>query len=207
MTDAPLAYPLAWPAHRPRRTSGWKNGKFTKRGQWVTNVDSIARVKEEVRKLGGSNLLISSNVALRQDGFPRSGQGEPADRGVCAYFSLKGEPMAVACDRYTTVADNLAAIAAHLDATRAIERHGVASASETLQTFALLAAPAGSAPTRPWREVLSMSGHPMHGDDPAEVARRYRVLAAERHPDRGGSQEAMAELNAARDAALKEIAP
>lgn len=31
-------------------------------------------------------------------------------------------------------------------------------------------------------------------------------LARERHPDAGGSTEAMAELNAARDAALKEIA-
>jgi phenylpropionate dioxygenase-like ring-hydroxylating dioxygenase large terminal subunit len=29
------------------------------------------------------------------------------------------------CDRYTRVADNIAAIAAHIDATRAIERHGV----------------------------------------------------------------------------------
>ena len=40
------------------------------------------------------------------------------------YFHLKKQPYAMACDRYTTVADNLAAIAAHIDAVRAIERHG-----------------------------------------------------------------------------------
>lgn len=34
---------------------------------------------------------------------------------------------------------------------------------------------------------------------------RYAVLAKERHPDHGGSNDAMAELNRARDEALKEI--
>jgi DnaJ-class molecular chaperone len=34
----------------------------------------------------------------------------------------------------------------------------------------------------------------------------YRRLSKERHPDRpGGSHDAMAELNAARDAALKDV--
>jgi len=40
---APSAYPLAWPQGRPRRTSGWKYGKFTKAGRWVTNADSTRR--------------------------------------------------------------------------------------------------------------------------------------------------------------------
>lgn len=199
----PLAYPLAWPPHRPRRTSGWKNGKFTKGGQWITNAQAIKRVQDEVKRLGGINLLISSNVSLRLDGLPRSGQGEPEDRGVCVYFTLKGEAMAVACDRYTTVADNLAAIAAHLDATRAIERHGVASAAETLSAFAALPAPARIRTARPWREVLDWP--PNWAVTSERITSAYRVLAAERHPDRGGSEQAMAELNAARDAALKEI--
>lgn len=203
MTDAPLAYPLAWPSHRPRRTSGWKYGKFSVRNQWITNAQAIKRVQDEVKRLGGTNLLISSNVSLRLDGLPRSGQGEPEDRGVCVYFSLNAEPMAMACDRYTAVADNLAAIAAHLEATRAIERHGVASASETLRAFVALPAPSGSAPSRSWRDVFGFPDRiTMTSTD---VAVRYRKLAAERHPDRGGSQEAMAELNAARDAALKEL--
>jgi len=56
---------------------------------------------------------------------------------------------------------------------------------------------------RPWREVLSVPvGQVTRGD----IQRQYRTLAAERHPDTpGGSQAAMAELNAARDAALKEL--
>lgn len=201
----PSAYPLAWPAHRPRRVDGWKNGRFTKGGQWLTNAGATKRVQDEVRRLGGINLLISSNVALRLDGLPRSGQGEPADRGVCVYFSLKGEPMAVACDRYTTVADNLAAIAAHLEATRAIERHGVATASESLRAFVAL--PSYAAPAaRPWREVL---GFPVAPFRPVtdQLTGRYRALAAQYHPDNlaTGNADKMAELNVARDAALKEL--
>lgn len=44
-----------------------------------------------------------------------------------------------------------------------------------------------------------------HGSSGDATSALYRRLAAERHPDRGGSTEKMAELNAARDAAMKEL--
>ena len=56
-------------------------------------------------------------------------------------------------------------------------------------------------PARPWREVLE------YGNGPAteeEINRNYRILARTAHPDRGGSNAAMSELNTARDQALKE---
>jgi hypothetical protein len=37
------------------------------------------------------------------------------------------------------------------------------------------------------------------------VATRYRTLASRFHSDRGGSDEKMAELNVARDEALREL--
>jgi len=37
-----------------------------------------------------------------------------------------------------------------------------------------------------------------------DIERAYRELAKRAHPDAGGSQEWMAELNAARDAAKRE---
>ena len=40
----------------------------------------------------------------------------------------------------------------------------------------------------------------------AEIATKDKRLAAQHHPDRGGDPAAMAELNQARDEALKEIA-
>jgi DnaJ-class molecular chaperone len=54
---------------------------------------------------------------------------------------------------------------------------------------------------RPWREVLE------YGNSPAQreaIQRHYRILASSAHPDKGGTAERMAELNAARDEALQE---
>jgi hypothetical protein len=200
----PQAYPLAWPQGRPRTPNGQrKAGAFKSNGSALTVSVAAGRVEDEIAKLGGRYLLISSNVEVTLSGRPRSGQREPEDRGVCVYFQLAGKPYAMACDRYLTVADNLAAIAAHVDATRKIERHGVATAAETLQAFQALPAPADAPRVRPWREVMCV---PVGFCRPEDVRHQYRVLAAERHPDApGGSHEKMAELNAARDAALKEL--
>lgn len=200
MTEAPKAYPLAWPAGKLRTPNNAKKvGKFSSGGKWVTVAVAATRVEDELQRLGARWPVISSNVELTLSGRPRSGQREPDDPGVCVYCDLKGAPYAMACDRYTEVADNLAAIAAHIGATRAIERHGVASAAETLQAFQALPAPGAR---RHWREVFGLA-------DAAtvdQISQAFRRLSAEKHPDGpGGSHDAMAELTAARDAALKEI--
>lgn len=55
-----------------------------------------------------------------------------------------------------------------------------------------------------WREVLGIkSKNPSRN----EVLRRFRKLALRHHPDRGGSAEMFRKLVAAREAALKELAP
>lgn len=207
---SPTRYPLAWPAHRPR--TPWhkqKSGKFTRDGKPVSMATAVDRVDVELTRLGASYPLLSTNVELRLDGQPRSGRSAPSDPGVCLYFSLKGEPFALACDTYSKVEQNVAALAAHLEATRAIERHGVATAAESLQAFTALPPPrTGAILSQGWREVLALDpgfdglSHPQKLE---RIQQRYRQMAATRHPDRGGSAAAMAELNAARDAALKEL--
>lgn len=200
MNDAPSAYPLAWPAGKARTPiNARKCGKFRKDGRWMTNAGAADRVELELDRLGASYPLISSNVEVTLSGRPRSGAKEPDDPGVCIYFQLAGKPYAMACDRYTTVADNLAAIAAHIDATRAIERHGVASAAETLQAFQALPAPGG----RHWTAVLGLE----RGATVDQVKSVHRRLLMEHHPDRGGSDREMGEINRARDEALKDAAP
>jgi curved DNA-binding protein CbpA len=56
---------------------------------------------------------------------------------------------------------------------------------------------------RDWQAVLELREllQPKRDD----IERAYRRLAMERHPDKGGSDAAMAELNAARDEALQEL--
>lgn len=194
--SAPSAYPLAWPAGRPR--TSWqkrRRGSFVASEKPITRSAAISRVGREVDQLGGHYLVVSSDLPLRKDGEPHQGKPEPADPGVCIYFVLDRTPYAMACDTFDTIAQNLAAIANHINATRRIARYGVASAAETLQAFQAL-----PAPKRP-HEVLGVA--PGATAEAVRIAWRARISGA--HPDQGGSHASAAELNAARDAMLKGL--
>lgn len=196
MSDSPSAFPLSWPLGKPRTPgNAQKFGKFRKEGFCLTVAVAADRLDGELDRLGAVYPLISSNVEVTLSGRPRAGQRNPADPGVCVYFRLKGKPYAMACDRYTTVADNLAAIAAHIDAVRAIERHGVATAAETLTVFEAL-----PAPKRP-HEILGVAPHA----DADEIRRAWRDRIAQGHPDQGGTHSAAAEINAARDEMIRML--
>lgn len=207
MSDAPSRYPLAWPAGRSRTPIGRRRyGTFKKGGELISRIEALQRVEYELGRLNGKYPLLSSNIELKMDGSPRANQLPPTDPGVCLYFEMDGKPFALACDTYTKVAQNVAAIAAHLEATRAIERYGVATAAETLQAFsALPPPPAGGsiilgAAVRPWYDVLGVAP----AAKTAVIEAAFRALAKEAHPDRpGGSAGAMHELNQAREEGLR----
>lgn len=201
------AFPLQWPTGKPRRSER-KDGRFstkTDHGSWKSNraitvYEAIKRLQAEAGMIGAKNGVLSTNLETRLDGTPRSGaQPINGDPGVAFYFSLNDKPHCLPCDTYKTVADNIAAIAAHIHATRAIERHGVASVAEMFTGFAQLHAPGKT----PWWSVLGLSS----GASREEIITRHRHLASVRHPDRGGTHEMMADLNRARDEALKEASP
>lgn len=199
------AYPLQWPAGWPRtdRTQA-KHGKFGKRrdrfaSAWrpledLTIAEAVSRVRDQLTKMGISDddVVISTDLLLRLDGLPRSGQAEPRDPGAAVYWrDRNGETRCMAIDRYKRVADNIAAVAATLDAMRAIERHGGAEILDRAFTgFAALAAP--SAPS--WRDVL----------DPSDPEGSYRRLRAQHHPDKGGAPDAFQCVQEAWDAYRKE---
>ena len=219
MTAPIPAYPLAWP-------DGWKRtpphlrarGKFrrTERqyssqpggGSWLRKSDmtistATDRVLAELHRFGvlQGDAIISTNLVLRLDGLPRGGQPEPADPGVAVYWIRPQEPMhCMAIDSYDRVADNLAAIAATLDAMCAIERHGGAQILDrAFKGFTALPAP-GSTVARSWREVLGFG--PTDTTDEAGINARYKRLASVHHPDKGGDTAAFQELGAARAQAL-----
>ena len=198
------AYPLQWPRGKARRSSSSrKPPRFAKKEQvrcgessWIRTTDltiseAIRRLFLEADRIGAGGVVISSNVEVRQDGLPRSGARAPDDPGVCVYFDLAGKPRAMPCDTYTTVAGNIAAIAAHIEATRAIERHGVATVVEMFAGFTALPAPGAA---RPWWEVLGVS----QSASPEQVDAAYRTKAKLAHPDAGGDAGLMAEINRAR---------
>ena len=205
------AYPLQWPHTRKRRDPAQRSygafGTMKSRGNWqskerVTVAEALGRLQDELDRIGAKSYVLSTNLETRLDGLPRSGQREPADPGVALYFELNGEPHCLPCDTYLSVAQNIAAIAKHIEATRAIERYGVASLKEMFTGFAALPAP-DQATKRTWRQVLGLAG--AHMVDKAMIETAYRQLAKKSHPDHGGSDAAMAELNTAKVDALREI--
>lgn len=109
---------------------------------------------------------------------------------------------------YRSGPEHIAALAAHLDATRAITRHGVASAAETLQAFSALPPPSV---TRSRWQILGLTRDAVMGLPAnvfaAAISEAWRSLSRETHSDAGGDEAAQAELNAARAEALKEITP
>lgn len=203
------AYPLQWPASRPRKSgAARRDGRFSikrNNGRWLETKalsvsDALGRLQDELDRIGARYPVVSTNLETRLDGLPRSGQSEPADPGVALYFDLAGKPHCMPCDTYTKVAQNIAAIAAHIEATRAIERHGVSSVAEMFAGFTALPAPNAR---RPWRDVLGFHGAQLPNKGAIDAA--WRDKAKKAHPDAGGSDAAMSELNAARDEALKAV--
>jgi hypothetical protein len=190
---------------RPR-TKARKDAHFGKMGKsdygsWqqrkeLSVADAVRRLQDEIDRIGAREFVLSTNLMLRLDGLPRSDQKAPADPGVCLYFTLKGKPHALPCDTYHRVADNIAAIAKHIEATRAIERYGVATMAEMFTGFAALPSPGAA---RAWWEVLGVSQHASID----EINAAWREMAKTAHSDAGGSDAAMSELNVARDTGIR----
>ena len=202
------AYPLQWPTGWDRTPAGHRtDGKFGKRDDKrmlrdVTVNDAVNRVREQLRMLGihTDDVVVSTNLKLRLDGWPRSDQPQPSDTGVAVYWiDQDGNPRCMATNRYQKVADNLAGIAASLEAMRTLERHGSAEIlNRAFSGFAALEAPQGE----PWFEVLGVPADA----DMAAVQAAWRRLRAAVHPDRpGGSVEAFQRGQAAYDRGMLEV--
>lgn len=199
MTDSesPTRFPLWWPPGQVRTPARDREASRFK----CTDVSGYNSLVEELHRIPGANLdrlVLSTNVALRLDGLPRANQPRPEDPGVAVFFEFEGSPMALACDRYPTVRENMRGLAKHVEATRGIERWGCGTLRQAFAGYRMLAYTSGRTP-RPWRKVL---GACESGDD---VRRAYRQLSVKRHPDQGGSAEDFQELSQARDDALKEL--
>lgn len=212
------AYPLAWPAGWPRMSShGRKRAKFSKAGDAQTSAhnpnyswrpkkelsisDGTQRIIAELSTMGirEGNYVISTNLELRNDGLPRSGQRMPDDPGVAVYWTRKGKQQVMAIDLYDRVQDNLAAVAASLSALRAIERHGGAQILDrAFSGFDALPSPDSF---DPWKE-LGIPPRSPRGD--IELAFRNKAKGV--HPDVvGGDTGAFQRLERAKREALDAI--
>lgn len=205
------AYPLAWPV-------GWRRATTRKRAMFAKGItqyidgggsyqrydrigvgEGVKRILAELRRmgLGDWQVVISSDVPLNREGLPRADARVPKDPGVAVYWQKGKGHRCMAIDRYDRVADNMAAIAATLEAMRSIERHGGADILDRAFT-GFVALPN---PEQPWQVLGLENSHPSRED----VEAAHRKLAMTHHPDRGGDGQTMARINAARDALLEDL--
>jgi hypothetical protein len=147
--------------------------------------------------------VVSTGLPPRIDGWPRSGS-EPDDPGVAVYWTIPGRRFAtcdqqrvIACDTWDRVRDNLHAVELSVAAIRGLSRWGATEIVRRAFTgFAALPAARDW-----WREVLDVA----RDATLAECEAAYRAEAANVHPDRGGTDDAMQQLNAAIEAAREAL--
>lgn len=197
------SWPLYWPEGRPRTPQhARERARFDM---------SFARARDEVSRqvefmtgkysyqVKEAALIISTNLPLRRDGLPLASAKAPNDPGVAVYFNYRKKQVCFACDRWLRIEDNMQAIAKTIDALRGISRWGTGDMMEAaFRGFAALP----SSVTRSWRDVIGVGENER---DLAIVRGFYRSQASRLHPDRGGSDAAMSELNAAMRQAEQEL--
>lgn len=201
MTEHITASPLTWP-------DGWKRTRTQERsrfGKWQKPV-SIAHattfVLEELQRMGIGNwdVIISTDLKLRQDGLPYSNQRDPDDKGASVWWKDGKEKRVIALDKYDRIADNIYAIGKTIEAMRGIKRWGGGEILDrTFTGFTALPNP-DAQPC--WRDVLNY-----HGNSLEQANTAYKVARAAAHPDKGGDADRFYIINQAWSAAEKELNP
>lgn len=226
--SAIVAYPLVWPegwtrtpnhlradgrqfkTGNPYRARGDGTSEYIGRST-ITFDRARTLLSDELGRLNARGVIVSTNVPLRLDGQPRGNAATARmdDPGIAVYFTYKGKPMVMAQDAYTNIAANVRSLGLAIEALRQLERHGGGTMMErAFAGFTALPPPEGSKPRRPWWEVMRYSADPEEREllSVKEIEARYQTLAKRMHPDvEGGSNEAMTELNQAKEDAVAEL--
>ena len=159
---------------------------------------ACVRLQRQLEWLGATSIVLSTNVQLTVGGLPRGDRRDPDDPGAAVYFQQNDHDRVLACDKWATVAGNVAALAAHIDAIRRVERYGVGTLEQVFSGYDRLPPP--SEDNRPpWRGILGFK--PMAQVTADDVQINYRALAKSAALD----SVRLVELNLARDAALREL--
>lgn len=180
ITNYPLSYPTSQPrteAHKRKRASFTtrRNGFSYGPPKKHSIAESANALEAEIRRMGGSDMIISSNLKVKANGMPYSGQKTPDDPGVAVYFKWKERDLVFACDKWLAVEDNLWAIVKHIEALRGQERWGVGSLDQAFAGYMALPDP----DERPWYLVLGVTEDASN----EEIETAFRGKAKTYHPD------------------------
>lgn len=168
---------------------------------------------DEVRRIGGDAVIIEAGFRedqIRNDGWPYS-SARPSHSAVRVSFHSRHGPLSFECGTYKTIDDNLYAIALTMQALRAVDRYGAVKGAQQYKGWKQL--PGDQPPEQPTTAVdlrmaaaflCKLAGEPDSMipavlNLPSSIREVYRAAALRCHPDRGGSPEMMARVNAAKD--------
>ncbi|MGN6293738.1 MAG: J domain-containing protein [Chitinophagaceae bacterium] len=189
------AFPLDWPI-------GYKRTRQRIDSKFKQGMEAAQRfLRDEIKRLGATGLIISSNVPVRKDGgmYTDYMNKRLEDPGVAIFFRYNGKPVTMCCDQYNRVWENIYALGKGIEAIRGMERWGVSEFIERAFT-GFTALPSSVPAERNIWDVLELAVKPV---DSEMVKEAYRRLAKLRHPDiSGGSHEAFQELTDAYNRAL-----
>jgi len=199
-------FPLSWPVNQPRtKPQDRERARFGTRGgigyagNYVsgrkhTISESARELEQEIRRMGGGDMVISSNLRVKANGLPYSGQRTPDDPGVAVYFHWHDRDLVFACDKWLSIEDNLWAIVKHIEALRGQERWGVGSLDQAFAGYAALPDP----DAKQWFEVLNVSPNANN----QEIRNAYLQLVRQYHPDHGGDAILFDQVQKAYDLAM-----
>jgi hypothetical protein len=193
------AYPLHWPDGWPR-TNPWSresDNRFGGSGK-ITVGRARDQLMGELRRLGATEIVVLSNVPVRPDGLLYADNKRLDDPGIAVYFTYKEKKFVMARDGFVSVAGNLRSLGLAIDGMRQLDRHGGRFMLE--KAFAGFLAITPPNWKKPWRQVFGIKA-----DWSGNISELYREKARMRHPDAGGSDTLMAELNVAYEDARREL--
>jgi len=200
----PLKWPEGWDRYEEARQRARFSGSAEKRSLTGSTYSArvplspskaITRLVTELERLNAWDAHLYTNVFKRT----KTRTIESDDPGAALYFILNEEAHVLACDKWTRVADNIAAIAGHIWTMRAQDRYGVGTQRRAFAGYRT-AIPA-SIDRAPWRDVLGVKG----GCTWEEVKRAYAEMLRLCHPDHGGTREKMEEVREALADAKREM--
>jgi len=188
------SFPLSWPTGY-RRTTRRIGSKFAQ------SMDKAQRfLRDEVSRLGGRNLIVSTNLRLRNDGGIYAADMNKLidDPGVAIYFKYKGKDISMCCDQYLRVWENIYALAKGIEALRGMERWGVSDFLD--RAFTGFTALPESTSTKSWSDIL---GVPINASAD-QIKEAYRRLAMVHHPDKGGDANEFTRIKSAYEIAMNQ---
>lgn len=182
----------------------WPTG-YTRTKQRVKSLFKVSGNKaqkglyHELKLLKAFNVIVSSNVHVRPDGYIYSDglDHKIQDPGVAVYFKWKEKNIVMCCDQYLTVGENLQALNKGIESIRGMQRWGVSDFIERAFT-GFTALPEGGVnkiKNRTWYEILECA----EDADFNEIKSAYLEKAKTAHPDKGGSSELFLEITRARE--------